>query len=50
MEESLMIVVIYRSSDPEVFLRKGALKICSKFTGELPCRIVKSHFYMGVLL
>ena len=25
---------IYRSSHPEVFLRKGVLKICSKFTGE----------------
>ena len=28
----------YRSSHPEVFLRKGVLKICSKFTGEHPCR------------
>ena len=27
-----------RSSHPEVFLGKGALKICSKFTGEHPCR------------
>ena len=26
-----------RSSPPAVFLRKGALKICSKFTGEHPC-------------
>ena len=26
-----------RSSHPEVFLRKGFLKICSKFTGEDPC-------------
>ena len=26
-----------RSSRPEVFLRKGVLKICSKFTGEYPC-------------
>ena len=25
-----------RSSRPEVFLRKGALKICNKFTGEYP--------------
>ena len=31
-----------RSSHPEVFLRKGILKICSKFTGENPCRIVIS--------
>ena len=28
----------FRSSHPEVFLRKGVLKICSKFTGENPCR------------
>ena len=27
-----------RSSHPEVFLEKGVLKICSKFTGERPCR------------
>ena len=25
----------YRSSPPEVFLGKGVLKICSKFTGEI---------------
>ena len=28
----------YRNSRPEVFLGKGAPKICSKFTGEHPCR------------
>ena len=39
-----------RSSHPEVFLEKGVLKICSKFTGEHPCRSVKSDFGMGVLL
>ena len=33
---------IDRSSHPEVFLRKGVLKICSKFTGEHPCRSVIS--------
>ena len=27
-----------RSSPPEVFLGKGILKICSKFTTEHPCR------------
>ena len=27
-----------RSSPSEVFLGKGVLKICSKFTGEHPCR------------
>ena len=31
-----------RSSHPEVFLVKGVLKICSKFTGEHPCRNVIS--------
>ena len=31
-----------RSSPPEVFLRKGVLKICSKFTGEHPYRCVIS--------
>ena len=29
-----------RSSRPVVFLRKGVLKICSKLTGEHPCRSV----------
>ena len=33
---------IYRSSSPEVFLGKDVLKICSKFTGEHPCRSVIS--------
>ena len=46
-----------KSSDPEVFLRRGVLKICNKFTGEHPCRsvisiklLLKSHFGMSVLL
>ena len=53
-------VVIFRSSPPEVFLRKGVLKIRSKFTGEHPCRnvvsvrlhatLLKSRFGIGVLL
>ena len=30
--------LIYRSSRPEVFLGKGVLKMCSKFTGEHPRR------------
>ena len=30
--------VTVRSSHPEVFLWKGVLKICRKFTGEQPCR------------
>ena len=31
---------MYRSSSSEVFLVKGVLNICSKFTGEHPCRSV----------
>ena len=40
-----------RSIHPEVFLVKGVLKTCSRFTGERPCQsaILKSHFDMGVL-
>ena len=38
----LLILRGLRSSPPEVFLRKGVLKICSKFTGEHPCRSVIS--------
>ena len=34
--------VLFRSSRPEVFLRKGVLKICSKFAEEHPCRSVIS--------
>ena len=52
-----MKVTESRSSRPEVFLGKGVLKICNKFTGEHPYRsvisiatVLKSHFGMGVLL
>ena len=50
----------HRSSHPEVFLEKGVLKICSKFTGEHPCRsaisiklqskatLLKSHLSLAV--
>ena len=42
-----------RSNHPVVFLRKGVLKISSKFT-DYPCRsvisLLKSHFGIGVLL
>ena len=31
-----------RSNHPEVFVGKGVLKICSKFTGEHPCRSAMS--------
>ena len=36
------ICTTYRSSQQEVFLEKGALKICNKFKGEHPCRSVIS--------
>ena len=35
---SIHSIVIFRSSHPKVFLWKGVLKICSKFTGEHTCR------------
>ena len=34
----LLQISSFRSSPSEVFLGKGVLKICSKFTGEHPCR------------
>ena len=50
----------YRSSRPEVFFKKGVIKIWSNFTGENPCRsaisikllstLLKSHFCMDFLL
>ena len=36
-----------RNTPQEVFLGKGVLKKCSKFTGEHPCR--SGFFSMGVL-
>ena len=36
-----ILVGLYKNrSHPEVFLGKSVLKICSKFTGEHPCRSV----------
>ena len=37
-----MFKINIRSSHPEVFLGKELLKICSKYTGEHPCRSVIS--------
>ena len=37
-QESAYKIASYRSSHPEVFLGKGVLKICSKFTREHPCQ------------
>ena len=34
----------FKSSHPDVFLRKGVLRICSKFTGEHPCRSVQLYW------
>ena len=34
---NIFCLCFYRSSRSEVFLVKGVLKICSKFTGEHPC-------------
>ena len=33
-----LLIIIFRNSHSEVFLRKGVLKLCSKFTGEHPRR------------
>ena len=40
-------VIPIRNSHPEMFLVKGVLKICSKFTGEHPCRNVISIKLLG---
>ena len=42
-------MVSFRSSPAEVFLRKGVLKICSKCTGEHPCRSVISKKLQSTL-
>ena len=41
---------IFRSNHPEVFLGKGVLEICSKFTGEHPCRNVFSNNVIEITL
>ena len=38
-------VILFRSSHPEMFIRKGVIKIYSKFTGEHSCRSVISQLY-----
>ena len=40
--DQMIFKILFRSSRSEVFLRKGVQKICSKFTGEHPCRSVIS--------
>ena len=41
---------IVRSSHPKVFLGKGVLKICSKFTGEHPSQSATSALWHGYSL
>ena len=38
---------VLRSSRPDVFLGKGALKICSKFTGYLLCNFIEIALQNG---
>ena len=45
----LQSVAGVRSSDPEVFLGKGVLEMCSKFTGKHPRRSVISIELQGML-
>ena len=42
MKPLAILQVKHRSNLPEVFSGKGALKTCSKFTGEHPCQSVIS--------
>ena len=48
----IFLITLFKNSLPQVFLRKGVLKICRKFTEEHPCRSVfsikmESKFGMG---
>ena len=52
---SIVLVVMVLAAEaalPDVFLNKGVLRLCSKFTGEHPyfATLLKSNFGMGVLL
>ena len=38
IKKRVAYIYMYRNSHPEVFLGKRVLKICSRFTGENPCR------------
>ena len=42
VSDLVQIKFTFRNSHPEVFLGKVLLKICSKFTGDHPCRSVIS--------
>ena len=43
-------IILIRSSHPDLFLGKGVLKICNKFTGEHPCRSAISIFSKHLFL
>ena len=43
----VVVQAVVRSSHPKMFLGKGVLKICSKFTGDHPCRSVILQFYLN---
>ena len=46
------LTTFFRSIPPEVFLVKCVLKICSKFTGDHPCRCVisiKLHLHVAFI-
>ena len=45
--DSLRNVSISRSSHPGVFLIKGVLKICSKFTGEMEIYSKSGYLFIG---
>ena len=42
LTNKIILLHKFRGNPLEVFIRKVVLKICSKFTGELPCRSVIS--------
>ena len=48
--QSFKIKLSYtRNIRPKVFLRKGVLKICSKFTGEHPCgSVISTKFFIEI--
>ena len=40
----LSVTCIFRSNRPDVFLRKGVLKLCRKFIGEICCTFSEHLF------
>ena len=48
--ELISTISHFRSSISEVLLEKGVLYICSKFTGEHPCRSVISGNFIEITL